>query len=686
VNILSVILFFIIAQVMNDDYHMDRYLRQGIDLERQGKTEQALQLWDQAIGELSIPSLTVATEYLRVATEYEHHDYYRTAFMNYLWALSGSGKTAMVENKAALDEELARLEPLMDRKLFKRLKILHEENNPALFEELFRFWKRLDLTPGTLYNERLIEHWQRIAKAREQFTRKNDPPYGTDDRGRYYVKYGEPDRVDSGRVDITDDKIRLALNHFKPQAPECSTSDNNNYNVRLISNRIKRMFINPDYELWTYGSPNEKMNNNLVLIFGNRSGGTYERLQTLEDFMPPSAFSLSVARDCRPSTGGPPSVPPGMVLQMIFYEHFFSKDPFFAHLNSSILSELTKGGRGNTWPEAYLALNLRQRNLNQTIQLLWRHAPDEISSEEKRIASIPMDVYQYRLLNEENHPVFATFVESRPLQAIFYDFVTSRDIDFTTPEGKLELDVGEVFDSYQLTHGIQLRDEHWGLAGQNRQSLPLAYEPGEDSHSSSIFVIPWLHGRTTQVFYSELTNFDPHFKPRSERLFPDSLRGLGKLEIEQPEPLSVRDGELIAGDLIIGYGKNEKPADHSLFKFIAANDGRIPEGENIVIHFEVYQLQSGPGGIARFEVEYEIRPRDGLFGWTGNKQDEFNITLDFETDNDRFTENLEIEAADLGVGKYELRWIIRDMQSGQKYEQKLHFEVVESIILNQITN
>jgi len=54
-----------------------------------------------------------------------------------------------------------------------------------------RFWKRRDPTPLTEENERFTEHFRRVQFARKMF-HSIIPPY-YDDRGRIYVKYGQPD-------------------------------------------------------------------------------------------------------------------------------------------------------------------------------------------------------------------------------------------------------------------------------------------------------------------------------------------------------------------------------------------------------------------------------------------------------------------------------------------------------------
>jgi len=486
------ILFFILAsgQPEMEGVQVDRYLQEGLKLEQQGKPEQALILWDRAKGKLEIPSLAIATEYLRLATEHKLSKYYRPAFFHYLWALSGSGKAAMDANKAALHEELRRLKPLINQQQFKRWRVLYENGNPTLFRELDHFWKRHDLTPVSLYNERLIEHWQRIAHAREQFTQTGDPPYGTDDRGTVYIKYGEPDRVNSGRVDITQADIRRALSRIIPRN-YCDQGPNNYYQM-LISNRINGMIINPEYELWIYETPGEKMRNNLIFIFSKEPDGTYHRLQILEDFMPQSAFSLTISRDCE--THGLPPIPPGMVLQLIFYEHFSKIDPFFSQLYTGLQLELL-GGRANTLPDAYLGGFIKQKNANQMNQL-WRKAPDEISTEKERINNIPLEVYQYRLLNEDNQPVFATFVESHPVETIFYDHMINRDTasasSSTSQNNTFELNVDEIFNSYQLMHGVQIRNQYGKLLDQNRRTPTLMYHPTGDVYTSSAFVIGQL--------------------------------------------------------------------------------------------------------------------------------------------------------------------------------------------------
>jgi len=57
---------------------------------------------------------------------------------------------------------------------------------------LISFWGRKDPTPTTVKNERLVEHYRRIEVARDKYYSPLRPGY--DERGRIYIKHGEPDQ------------------------------------------------------------------------------------------------------------------------------------------------------------------------------------------------------------------------------------------------------------------------------------------------------------------------------------------------------------------------------------------------------------------------------------------------------------------------------------------------------------
>lgn len=646
----------------------ETYLKEGLELEEQGQPIEALKLWDDAVQTLEYPSVAIATEYLRIAAEYKITDYYQSATSIYMDQITGSEGTDFHYNRSELEREIQRLRPILDEEDFHTYQQMIEDRDPILFTKISNFWKSIDPTPDTIYNERLLEHWQRIIHAKKSFNNEDEEPYGTDIRSEFYLKYGEPDKLEKGRVRITYDEIQTVLNQLMPAShPE---SSGNNFALMKVANQIQNLFVNPEYEVWIYNTP-EDMTENMVLIFGHRSGGKFERLLTLEEFIPESAFGLKVQSSF--DTGIAP-VPAGMVLQWIYYEHFAKIDPYFARLFSEFYSTIQVYKVDTESPPDPMAMRLiKQQNLTSAFQT-YRRVPEKFSTEEKKIPEIPIKIYQYRMLDEMYQPVFITFMESHPLEAFLEDFTSNRDM--RSGSDSLQKNI-ESENWYDLIHGIQLRDEDWNILAETHQKPDLIFNPDEP-FISSVFEIPWGAEDINQVFYAKLTNSHAESKPRSQSVFSDSIRGLGKYQIQQPAPLEVEAGKMAMSDLIIGYQKIDQPQSESFFDFVVANDRRIPENENLIIHFELYELETDRAGMAHFELEYEIKPKNGLLDWTRKKSEDFNIILTFDNFGDRFAESLEIEAEGLIIDEYELTWTVRDLESGRTQEEILEFEVFET--------
>jgi len=72
-----------------------------------------------------------------------------------------------------------------------------------------KFWKSRDPSPTTEYNERLVEHYRRLNYAKQNYYIRQTKGY--DDRGRIYIKHGEPDQkaVLSGNFGIRDSESWL---------------------------------------------------------------------------------------------------------------------------------------------------------------------------------------------------------------------------------------------------------------------------------------------------------------------------------------------------------------------------------------------------------------------------------------------------------------------------------------------
>ena len=95
---------------------------------------------------------------------------------------------SILRDPDTLDELFLEIRDIATEEEKQEYKRLPLEKKGQFFK---RFWKRRDPTPLTEENERFTEHFRRVKFARQMF-HSIIPPY-YDDRGRIYVKYGQPD-------------------------------------------------------------------------------------------------------------------------------------------------------------------------------------------------------------------------------------------------------------------------------------------------------------------------------------------------------------------------------------------------------------------------------------------------------------------------------------------------------------
>lgn len=92
-----------------------------------------------------------------------------------------------------LDELLEEMAPIASNAERDRIKELSTGEREIFLEQ---FWKRLDPTPETPRNEALEEHYQRIRVADRVF--RGRVRGSRTDRGRIFVKFGQPDEITTG--------------------------------------------------------------------------------------------------------------------------------------------------------------------------------------------------------------------------------------------------------------------------------------------------------------------------------------------------------------------------------------------------------------------------------------------------------------------------------------------------------
>lgn len=650
-----------------DTVSADSLIRLGTEAKKEGRYEKALSYWLEARSQRNTPDLSLATRYIRLATEQEMEPHYRAGWALYVWGLTADNVSA---NREAIERELRSLEPLVNDSLRERWRGMLEKDNPGLFLELRAWWNAQDPTPSTPYNERVVEHHRRIAHARDKYSFGSDSTGSADDRAASYIRYGTPDRTYSGRLWIRGPEVCQVLKarmiYFT------ATVDCNSRSVRQMRDYIQELMQNPRYEIWVYDTKDrhEEMEYNLVLLFGEEGdSGQFRRLQTIDDLIPSRAFYHTG----RSSYQG---ITPGIVIQWLYYRQLSSVDPYF----SDAFNQLELRFMRDQSPEnRYLGVQMRQENTARR-ERYEENVPHHFSTYVHHLPDIPVEVHQYRMLDEANRPVFATFMNSRPQKAFLDDFLANRDSmasDSGMPVGNEE-NQREMLQSYRLYHGVELRNAKGErLTGERYQPVLMIDGNNVDFPSRSVFTVPSAPGQIEQLFYAELRNRHPKSRPEWRSPLPDQIRGLGRLTVPQPEPLENERSELQMSDLILGYGKTDSASAESFLPFIVSNDREIPKGETLALHFEIYHLQRNDQGLTDFTVDYEILPLNFL-GWAREGKDDLSLTLFFEQRRTRFEEDLEIEASGLEPGRYVLRLEARDQVSGNRAYREVKFRVTES--------
>ena len=659
-----------------------RLLEQGLKAIKAGEPLKAFEIWEQA----EEPGYTVARHYLQLAAKEGMKGRYEKATQQYYWSLNGP--FTHPAERQAFENDLLYLELLMTPEDFEKRfgnKKIHE-----LPEAVRLFWESADPLPTTPSNPRLIEHYSRVAEAIEQFPDENYP-LGFDDRGKAWVRYGEPDKKLDRKLEIDysalqEFMIDYAFNtatsaanegfslvaNFSGSSGNSSSGSGSTFSGTVTPEAVLKAlqrfaFLHKELDIWVYQDVELKSKNNLILFFESEDEVRYKQIDALDDWIPGSLLVST-------RVSGIFNFPPGSVIQHIFYKKLTGFDPYFGFVYNRVDHEMFYMAPSRHYmANLTLATKIKQENVMEANKIR-ESAPPRASSEERKIPSIPLEVHQYRLLDTDDEPVLATFVESRPAATFLSDLTASQDQLFPDND-----DSNTIFDElsrwYNLRQGVDLRDGQGRLAGRLRSLPELPLDEQDRVPATSLLTIPHLPEATTQNFYVTLENTHPETNPPQESVFPDELRGLGRLAVPQPVPMDLSGDGPILGDLLLGHGRMNQSESGLKFPFIVSHERFIPEGENLVVHFEAYRLQTDGQGFANFEVRYEIEPRQGLFGRLLANRDNLSGTLSFEPRTGRFAESLEFEELSLEPGRYTLHWTVRDLLSAQEAVQTLEFEV-----------
>lgn len=106
-----------------------------------------------------------------------------------------SGEEELTEDQLRQLKYYRYIEPLAEKDDLKVYEQLATDDQ-AKMKFLRQFWKKLDPTPDTDINERLIEHLRRMRHSDDYFSGRAGQPGSETAMGRVYIQYGAPDDVE----------------------------------------------------------------------------------------------------------------------------------------------------------------------------------------------------------------------------------------------------------------------------------------------------------------------------------------------------------------------------------------------------------------------------------------------------------------------------------------------------------
>lgn len=664
------------------DAQPQRAYERGLDELNAGNRGQALDLWYGSYSEAEKGSgidSRIGFEYIRVVTEHRMKEYYEEATEMYYRALTdATGSASMV----ALRQEIDRLRPITGEGIYRQWMEWWNKRSEKLGTDMRGYWVQMDPTPAKVANERLIEHWLRIAESRNRFTKNHSTIYGTDDRAKIFIRYGEPTRSKSGILTLQSlnikDWLESQLGDRPNREPEENLRDDmippetDEDRMHRLEEAIYHFHRYPEYEIWFYENLTGQRDTPVIFMFGTDVQNEQFSLQTsIEDFIPERAFNPERDRGDRAVEFTRAGLTPALMLQLIYYEQLVNVDPFFENRLQELQDRVLEQGF-----EAFRGMDLNFRSESRDIiNRRSSSAPSERSTFAGLIPQIPLQIHHYRFLNEELQPYIRTYVESNPQEAFMIDYHRNPEVR----PGQDDFENGESVISgngyYELTHSIQSYSDTWEVVSLEQHNPDLVIDRTNDNGNRTLSFFEQPHTKRSFGSVSAvLMNYNPDTRPVYETPFPDALRGWNKVQFRQPKPLSSNRDSLEMADLVLGYEDAELHTEP--YSFVLAHEEAIPFGKTLVLHFEVYNLERMPIGFTQFELTYRILPINED-GEVLTDQSEFILTLNFTNEDRRVVEDLEIETADLGPGLYDLRVDVVDSVTGQKRERVVRFEVEE---------
>lgn len=666
-------IFFSLSASQSDP--RGNFYERGVELKNQGQYEAALGIWSNAKDTLAEPSYKIGRAYIELVADQQMKEYYKQASEMYMWGLTS---TNVDSSKEVLIKDIEISNSLFSFKRYKELKDKAEASDPSVYEDLYKFWKRNDPTPLTPYNERLLEHWERVVYAWEHFKRPNRDEM--DDRGELYIRYGEPDFTRTGQLNFNSGTVNFLLDQRMSGRLDPFEGDDAFYREAMktmqfnLENRIRTLHQYPNYKIWIYENLDDKPDH-AVFIFGSSGGVVYKRKNSVEDFIPSEAFKKekitqqslfmqqqTMLADDQNQRGGEQAripdvqITPALIMQLMYYRQFSALDPYFAEA----FDKMNQRYRDvTTRIPSSLARQFENTNAGELLRLQ-SLPPRQMSSHQREKSTLPVEFYTYRFIDESNQPYYKVFVKSDVADAGYFDYLKKNN--------SLSNDL---WNNYSLRVGTQLLDNDRQVMNESQNYVSLNARNAEQVQSS-FDLVQSGGGEQIRAAVALYDSTADSLQIAEDDVFEAGLTAMGEASNDAPEPLQLQGLEM--GDIILGYGSTIGHTTDTI-PFRIAHERVIPEGKSLKLYYEIYHLARNSDGISRFTFEYEISAITKTLFIPKKEKSDLSITINNETDQSRFTNSLEIQTANLEPGKYELHITVRDLVKGEEIDRNIEFEI-----------
>jgi GWxTD domain-containing protein len=582
-----------------------------------GSPEAALDIWEAAQDSLyfqgiSDPRLGIA--YIQTATEYSLDREYDTASRLYI---QGFTETDMDRFGDTVEEEVRRIQPLLSEADSAAWEALIEERDPAILLELRRFWINKDPTPTTYENERLVEHWGRIAYARRTFTQAVNSPYRTDDRGTIFIQFGSPGRRKAGSLGSDGSELRRWV------------SD------RIAREAIARLDPNPSYEVWVYDTLNPR--ELIYFLFGNQNGtGPFRLVNGVRDLISSAAMSPSSRR-----------LTPGNIRAAHFMELFYYADLSaiggefsrrYATLEQvwgQAESRSVTLGTGGFPPEGSLAaLSIQYDQVDQQVQQDPFRRPYETEiSDLEDVATVQLVATQTRILSDENEPRLVLTALSAPrAQQSTFDSI-----------------FGLGLEERGVLHTLLVRDSTLAEVGQL---------VGQDARFGRGGVSSFTLRHTPEPLYFTMVAKEVGTERRSAEI----IRFPGHANLPPLPPLTTAEDSLEISDLVIGIEPHEG-LDETRLPFPVVPGEVLWRDDAVLAYLEVYHLLV-VDGVARYRASFQVLPWDEVMDEPIQGVTPVTLSFDLESVEPTSRQVLNLGIENLVPGRYQVLITVDDLQRG----------------------